>query len=193
MADDLDFVRALFSGMEGDSRKFGSDMSAHMPTLYLLARIFGPMGNVVELGAGYSTVAILTGALSVGAKLHSYDLSSKSLDKAFGHFGVPKDDPRMAAWSRMQKNSIDAAKDFEDGSVSMMFLDTVHTLDVTRAELETWLPKIHPNGIICGHDYYLAGAGVEAAVKEFLVKYPSRFRPQVQPHDQGLFILWPST
>lgn len=191
MAEELDFVLALFRGMEGDSRKFGSDMSAHMPTLYLLARMFAPIGKVVELGSGFSSVGLLAGVVSVGGRLHSYDISNQSLERAFGHFGVFKDDPRMTAWSRTAMDSIRAANDFENGSVSMMFLDTVHSLDVTREELRIWLPKIHPKGIICGHDYYLAGAGVDVAVKEFLVEHASRFRLQVQPHDQGLFILWP--
>lgn len=38
-------------------------------------------------------------------------------------------------------------------SVDMVFIDAAHSNPVDWEYIEYWLPKIKPNGIICGHDY----------------------------------------
>jgi hypothetical protein len=80
----------------------------------------------------------------------------------------------------------------------MFFLDTSHTYEDTKAELAAWIPKLHPEGLLCGHDYLLyqrpdwsAKSGVHQAVDEVAAANAARFRLQVLPHDQGLFLLWP--
>ncbi len=58
-----------------------------------------------------------------------------------------------------------------------VYLDTDHSLETTRKELELLLPKMKTNGIIAGHDYiqgsWVNGVryGVIEAVREFCIKY----------------------
>jgi predicted O-methyltransferase YrrM len=192
-------VAAMFRGMDGDAKLAGSDMAAHMPTLYLLARQWS-FGPVVEIGVGrgWSTVSLLAGTLDGGGRLVSYDTAPSAKESAIAAMGIPAADPRLAPWEFRARNSVDGAGDFADGSVALWFLDTTHTYADTRAELAAWLPKIHPAGLMCGHDYLLHQhpawstlSGVHHAVDEFAAAHRGRFRLQVLPHDWGLWILWP--
>lgn len=51
------------------------------------------------------------------------------------------------------KMSVDAAKDFEDGSLGAVYLDGNHRYEYVVADLLAWIPKIRKGGIISGHDY----------------------------------------
>jgi predicted O-methyltransferase YrrM len=185
---------AIFDGMQGDARKNGSLIAAHMPTLYMLANQWSE-GAIVELGVnrGWSTVALYAGARAAGKTLISYDLNPKweaSLQTNLKLAAPP------TGWEFRVKDSVEAAKDFTDGSVSCWFLDTSHTLLQTRKELAAWLPKIRPDGIMCGHDYLMdefspTPYGVKQAVNEFAAVNTGRFHLQVLPHDCGFFILRP--
>jgi hypothetical protein len=74
------------------------------------------------------------------------------------------------------KLSLDAAADFEDGSLDWIYLDTDHSYSTTRSELRAYAPKLKPDGVIAGHDYttgnWVAGYryGVVEAVHEFCVE-----------------------
>lgn len=176
----------------------GADMSAHMPTLYSLARLCS-FGGVIECGTGggFSTHALLCGVLEGGGRLHSYDVGP-AYPGAIHNMGLKPGDPELSSWVFTMKDASEAAKDWADKSVGLFFLDASHELEPTRRELATWLPKMHPDGIMCGHDYFLhlepgweKISGVKQAVDEFAAQHQDRFRLQVTPYDQGLFILWP--
>lgn len=49
-------------------------------------------------------------------------------------------------------DSVEAAKHFPDGSIHVCFIDGDHRK--CGADIDAWLPKIIPDGIICGHDYF---------------------------------------
>ena len=65
---------------------------------------------------------------------------------------------------------------FEDATFDWVFLDTDHTYETTRDELEICQSKVKPGGLICGHDYITGDwkmrnrYGVVEAVNEFCVK-----------------------
>ncbi len=191
-------VEAMFRRID-HARGPGSDMAAHMSTLYTLARLYS-FGRIVECGThqGFSTHAILCGVVETGGHLTSYDRQPMCGEWAARNMGLVENDPRRKFWDFVTKDCVDAAKDWKDGDVSMLFLDTSHAYGATKLELAAWLPKIHPEGIMCGHDYYLhlspgweTASGVNRAVDEFASEHADRFRLQVLPHDQGLFVLWP--
>jgi predicted O-methyltransferase YrrM len=194
------FVSSIFKGMAGDAAKYGSSMAAHMPTLYLLSR-YWCFGRVVEagVGRGWSTASLLAGAIEGGSGLYSYDIHAETRTNALRALGMEEGDIRIkGAWRFQAKRSIDAAADHPDGSVSLFFLDTTHLYKDTVKELKVWLPKIRPDGVIAGHDYYLhehpdwrEKSGVKKAVDEFSAAHEKRFRLQVFPHDYGLYVLWP--
>lgn len=68
----------------------------------------------------------------------------------------------------MEMLSVDAAAEFEDNSISMVFLDAEHTYEAVRTDILAWQPKVRPGGILAGHDYSLAWPGVKQAVDELL-------------------------
>ncbi len=49
------------------------------------------------------------------------------------------------------------ASDYQDGSLSFVFIDTTHLFLDTVELLIAYLPKIRAGGMIAGHDYDLAG------------------------------------
>jgi hypothetical protein len=62
--------------------------------------------------------------------------------------------------------SLEAAEHFADKSLDFVFIDADHSYEACRADIEAWLPKIKPNGIIIGHDYTDQFPGVPKAVNE---------------------------
>lgn len=65
----------------------------------------------------------------------------------------------------ISKDSIEAAKDFYDKSIDLLFLDGDHSYPYVTQEIRAWLPKMKTNGIIVGHDYCSAD-GIRLAVQE---------------------------
>jgi Methyltransferase domain len=53
----------------------------------------------------------------------------------------------------IKKWSVEAAKDFADGSLDFVYIDGNHNFQQTTADISAWLPKIRVEGMICGHDY----------------------------------------
>lgn len=63
---------------------------------------------------------------------------------------------RLAPYPRatlVRKFSLDAAKDFADGSLDFVYLDANHGLEHVIADLAAWAKKVRPGGIVAGHDY----------------------------------------
>jgi len=69
--------------------------------------------------------------------------------------------------------SIDAVKNFTDGSLDYVYIDGNHEYGFTIQDLNIWSKKVRPGGIIAGHDYTrptghsLDKCEVVQAVKDF--------------------------
>ncbi len=73
--------------------------------------------------------------------------------------------PRRARIIRSE--SVKAATVIADGSVDMVFIDANHSYESVKSDIEAWLPKVKPGGIIGGHDFaHPRYAGVKQAVVE---------------------------
>jgi len=59
-----------------------------------------------------------------------------------------------------------AATLIKDGSLDFVFIDAQHDYDSVKKDIYLWMPKIKPNGLLCGHDYQPKFQGVIQAVKE---------------------------
>mgnify|MGYP001558848937 CR=1 FL=1 len=56
---------------------------------------------------------------------------------------------------KIRKTSIEAAKDFENGSLDAVYIDAEHDEDSVREDIKAWRPKIKPGGILSGHDFWI--------------------------------------
>lgn len=66
----------------------------------------------------------------------------------------------------LKKDSVEASKDFQDKSLDFVFIDASHDYENVKKDINAWLPKIKPGGIISGDDYHPTWSGVVAAVDE---------------------------
>ena len=67
------------------------------------------------------------------------------------------------------KDSVEASKDFNDGYLDFIFLDSSHQYQETKDSIKSWFPKLKDEGIFSGHDYELY-KGVKDAVDELIPK-----------------------
>jgi len=74
--------------------------------------------------------------------------------------------------------SVDAAKEFPDGSVDFVYLDADHRYHAVLADLSAWWPKVKAGGALAGDDYDLPQSdwddGVTRAVDNFSAVHCTR-------------------
>lgn len=87
---------------------------------------------------------------------HTYDRYNDFLDQQKLNKNYDETARRLAPYDAtlVRKFSVDAAKDFEDGSLDFIYIDGNHEFSAVAADLFAWTPKIRSGGIISGHDYY---------------------------------------
>ena len=79
---------------------------------------------------------------------------------------------------RLERAS-DVAKEIDDFSRDLVFIDGDHSEEGVREDLEHWLPKMRPGGVLGGHDYGNPQyPGVARAVDALLGQ---RFKVQLEP------------
>ena len=147
-------------GIQSDE-KYSNDIPGFMgeKSLLWLYQMAGNFDSIVEIGSwkGRSTHALCSGCRgkvwavdhfkgSVGeeeehAEARDVDIYQEFI-KNVGHF---------ENLSPLKMSSLEAAGQFADKSVDMVFIDGGHTYDEVVADLTAWLPKCRR--MICGHDY----------------------------------------
>ena len=73
-------------------------------------------------------------------------------------------DPIKSIVTPIRKPSTQAAKDFADRSIDIIFIDAAHEYEPVKEDIIAWLPKVKIGGILSGHDYL--HEGVKKAVDE---------------------------
>ena len=69
----------------------------------------------------------------------------------------------------IKAHSLDVVSNYEDNSLSLVFIDGSHTYEDVKADLLAWLPKVKSGGMLAGHDYGSTyHVGVYPAVGEVL-------------------------
>jgi len=66
-------------------------------------------------------------------------------------------------------DSIKATKLFEDNSFDWVYIDADHSYFAVKNDLNAWIKKIKPGGMLAGHDYVFLQS-VVIAVNEFLLE-----------------------
>lgn len=142
---------------------------------------------IVEIGAwmGRSAAAIYEGAkgknpvISIDTwqgspdephgKAQEIDLLAAYRENmaALGHYvsAFPAFDSLARQPYYLEADSIDAAHQFPDGSISWWFYDGRHT--TTKENIVAWLPKIG-TGLVTGHDYFCFYDHIQPAVHQLL-------------------------
>lgn len=59
---------------------------------------------------------------------------------------------RKLVWH--QSCSVNAAKEFRDGSLDMAFIDANHDYNYVKQDIDVWWPKVREGGFLGGHDYH---------------------------------------
>lgn len=75
----------------------------------------------------------------------------------------------------VEKFSLDAVKDFDDGSVDFVYIDGDHSFQSTTNDIAEWSKKIRPGGIIAGHDYFKHKGPSDIKVYEVVNAYASAY------------------
>jgi hypothetical protein len=154
----------------------------------LCQRLVTPQSVVVELGsfAGESTAVFARHAKSVHA-IDPWPASYKTdivtgchnplIREVVGRMGVAEMpdveamfDARVRSCANVRKvkaREEDVADSFEDGSVDLVYIDSIHTYEAVRGAILRWFPKIRATGVCAGHDYLESDwPGVVQAVNE---------------------------
>ena len=120
----------------------GSDISDHLPRLFELAST--PYVKVIELGVrrGDSTSAFLAAAQEQGGEVWSVDITPPV---------VPVEWQGLPFWYPIVGDDLQVSDQLPD-DVDIVFIDTSHTYEQTKAELELYAGKVKPGGLIVLHD-----------------------------------------
>lgn len=120
----------------------------------------------VECGTFFGKSALhLARAIRDSGKQITFDTWDdwSSVPPGFGYVGwvggdPPREDQVRATLAGLPVrvrtgDSLDAAKQYADGSLDMVFLDDDHSAEHLAAECHVWWPKLKPGGLMAGHDY----------------------------------------
>lgn len=120
----------------------GSDISDHLPRLFELAS--RPHVKVIELGvrSGDSTSAFLAAAEAQGGEVWSVDINEPR---------VPEGWRELPFWYLTVGDDLEVSDRLPD-QVDIVFIDTSHTFEQTKRELELYVGKVKPGGVMVLHD-----------------------------------------
>jgi hypothetical protein len=128
-------------------------------------------GNVAELGVDRGRFAERIYEITEPKKLHL-------IDKFMHDYQLPAVTDRFGNLNNVEihkTDSVESANLFEDEYFDFIYIDTDHSYETTKAELNAFSKKIKSGGFISGHDYFQVGIsngfsyGVMSAVHEFVV------------------------
>lgn len=144
-------------------------------------------GQVLDLGCssnagpfheGIATNALLEGVEKNGGEVWSVE--SNDLSKLFkGH----------KQWHFIQTNSLDEEKILnacKKTAFDLIFIDTEHSYDRTKKELELWGKRVNPGGRIILHDHAIF-SGIDQAIKEYAAN--KDVKVEQYPNGNGLTII----
>lgn len=111
-------------------------------------------GQGVEIGVWNADFSCAIGHVWKGQKLWCVDIWPD--DSVFEHARGNLESMKQASgldFEMIRMPSVEAAKRFDDSSLSWAYIDANHSYASAREDIESWYPKIVDGGILAGHDY----------------------------------------
>lgn len=78
--------------------------------------------------------------------------------------------------SVIKKSSMDAIKDFKDGSLDFVYIDGNHAFRSVIDDIDEWSKKVRVGGIISGHDYKDFGTNTTIQVMQAVDAYTDAYK-----------------
>jgi len=135
--------------------------TAHLHFAYDLVALLQPT-LLVELGVdrGESYFAFCQSALENKTGTRCFGIDTWRGDKHAGGYDettfrqvTDHNQEKYAAFSSLSRSTFDdALPHFETESIDLLHLDGLHTENAVRHDLNAWLPKLRPDGILLLHD-----------------------------------------
>lgn len=138
---------------------------------FTLLSLFPKNGIAAEVGVDRGRFAERIYEITKPKKLHLVDkfMYEYQISEVKSRF---KDDPNVIIH---KSDSAEGARLFDDDYFDFIYIDTDHSYETTKKELNAYSNKIKSGGFISGHDYFQVGVsngfsyGVMSAVHEFVV------------------------
>jgi predicted O-methyltransferase YrrM len=137
-------------------------------------------GVVAEIGVAAGDFSERILAATSPAKLHLVDVwASERYNKELG-LSVERKFEEKINQGQIEINlglSTEAVDSFKENYFDWIYIDTDHSYNTTKEELERYSPKVKPGGIMAGHDFIIGNwtsltrYGVIEAVYEFCVDH----------------------
>jgi hypothetical protein len=103
----------------------------------------------------------------------TYPVTQEDMDRARA-LALRRLSPYAGRFRLLEKASVEASQDFENDSIDFIYVDSIHSYEQVKKDIETWFPKVRPGGILGGHDYAMGShpwevgyVGLMRAVDEF--------------------------
>ena len=162
-----------------------TDISQHLLYLYLLA-VFINAKTVVEIGAGQSTYALTAAVNTTKGEFYSHDLSLQARLRLFPEGeGVLDVEPR---YHFVGGDNLITGINWKK-PIDFLFIDSSHTYEGTRAELDLWVKWVRKGGIICLHDTSTSWVDCRRALEDFLADKEGQFIRVQYENQNGFTIL----
>lgn len=134
-------------------------------------------GSFLELGAwlGRSTAYLIDNAPNLNITvIDSWEGSDSEINtnhrlaKTEDIYSMFKQNMGSRKFSYLKGRAEKLVEKFDNEFFDTIFIDMDHTYDSVKRDIELWLPKVKPGGILAGDDYRNTIPGVIEAVEELL-------------------------
>jgi len=141
--------------------------------------------TLVELGShrGISYFAFCQAVQALGLQTRCHAIDTWEGDSQAGFYGDAiyddvraRNEAEYSSFSTLLRMTFDdALSSFEDGSVDLLHIDGLHTLEAVSHDFETWLPKLSDRGLVLFHDTNVRSDdfGVHTLFASLRERYPS--------------------